>query len=76
MPDVPDVMQPEMNDDQWRDAWGVKQKFINAVLKQLELYIEEAEHQDGCQYWTSYETTNFLPDFAIYLQHLEGETNE
>ena len=49
-------------------AWTAKQNFINEVQKHLQEYIDEAEHQDGWEYWLSItEEGDFVKDFGRYI---------
>lgn len=55
-------------------AWNHKNEFIKKVQTILQEYIDEAEHQDGWQYWLSVlDEETFVSDFGRYLSSRESK---
>lgn len=46
-----------------------KAKFKKKVLAMLQEYMDEAEHQDGPEYWKQFKTNKeACDDFAIFIK--------
>ena len=51
-----------------------KIKLFRQLNDLLNDYSDEAEHQDGYQYWNNFETLReFLEDLNLYLTHYDKE---
>lgn len=63
------VMPVERSEHQQAMLVGLE-AYVNALPELLVEYINEAEHQDGCEFWDLFQTkAEAIADFTLYVQH-------